>query len=326
MDNRISVIIPNYNGGATIGKCLESIFLSGYDNFEVIVVDDCSDDNSIEIISGFPCKLIRLEKRSGAAKARNIGAFESRGGILFFTDTDCILQKNTLSIACRVISEKGNGIIAGGTYTREPYDKGFFSLFQSIYINHTETKNKDNPDYVATHAMAISAKTFRESSGFSEDFLPILEDVEFSHRFKKKGIRLVICPDMLVQHIFNYSLYGSIKNAARKSKHWTMYSINNRDLFADSGAASIELKVNVSSYFLGLMLLFSWIIFRINLLLYTLLLIAVFNIFVNKRLLHAFYKARGTIFALLAFIYYTLVYPLAVGTGVISGIKKYLFK
>jgi glycosyltransferase involved in cell wall biosynthesis len=71
MDTFISVVIPNYNNGNTIGKCLEGVLSSKYDRYEVIVVDDASSDNSVEIINRFPCRLIRLEKHAGAAKARN---------------------------------------------------------------------------------------------------------------------------------------------------------------------------------------------------------------------------------------------------------------
>ncbi|VAX17713.1 hypothetical protein MNBD_NITROSPINAE04-370, partial [hydrothermal vent metagenome] len=60
MLERISVIIPNRNGADTIGDCLKAALASEDDNFNVIVVDDCSDDDSIEIISRYPCKLIRL--------------------------------------------------------------------------------------------------------------------------------------------------------------------------------------------------------------------------------------------------------------------------
>lgn len=81
MNKLISVIIPNYNGSSTIGKCLESAFSSKYDNFEVLAVDDCSTDNSVEIIKSFPCRLIALDKNSGASKARNTGAYKSSGEI-----------------------------------------------------------------------------------------------------------------------------------------------------------------------------------------------------------------------------------------------------
>lgn len=323
MNKRISVVIPNHNGGDTIGKCLEAVFSSRYDNFEVIVVDDCSKDNSIEIIKGFPCKLIRLEQHVGTSKTRNTGAFNSNGDIIFFTDADCLIKKDALSIANKTLSEEGPDTIVGGLYTQMPYDKRFFSIFQSVFINCSETKNVENPDYVAAHTMAIDARTFRKSKGFPEVFMPIIEDVEFSHRLRRSGNRLIMKPEMQVQHIFDYSLSISLRNAFKKSKYWTMYSLKNRDLLADSGTASVELKANVASCFLSLLLLLLWILSQKALLLYPLPLIFASNIFINRRLLQAFYSTNGLLFALAASMYYTLVYPLAVGAGALAGISKH---
>lgn len=323
MTNFISVIIPTYNGGPTIGKCLEAAFSSRYKNFEVVVVDDCSEDNSVEIIKGFPCKLICLDKHSGASKARNIGARNSDGDVLFFTDADCLLREDSLSIAGTSSSEKGTDVVTGGTYTPVPYDNGFFSLFQSVLINFSETKKIDNPDYIAAHAMVMSAQTFGQTGGFSEDFMPILEDIEFSHRLRRSGYRLVMNPDILVRHIFNFSLLDSLRNAIRKSMYWTVYSLQNGDLLADSGTASVELKVNVVSQLLNFSLLIPWIFLEKSFLLYPLPLIFVFNILMNRKLLRAFYRAKDRVFACLAFLYYTMLYPFGVGAGVIAGMIKY---
>jgi|Deesub1362A_J573_1020465.scaffolds.fasta_scaffold00004_168 glycosyltransferase involved in cell wall biosynthesis len=320
----ISVIIPNYNGGKTIGKCLEAATASHYENFEVIVVDDCSKDNSVEIIKRFPCKLIQLPEHSGASKARNTGAENSKGEILFFIDSDCLLKKDTLSIAARTFKKHSNALI-GGTYTPLPHDRNFFSIFQSIFINYSETKNKE-PDYIATHAMLISAKLFKESGGFREDFLPILEDVEFSHRLKKKGIRLVMEPELVVEHIFNFSLLRSLKNAIRKSMYWTVYSIKNKDLLRDSGTASIELKVNTFSCFLLVVLLVLFITTDNTGFMLTALVVFAFNLFVNRHFIKAILNAAGVSFTIKALLYYTTLYPLAVGTGGTLGILKAIRK
>ena len=58
----LSIIIPSYNSIKTIDKCLSSIFNSRYNNYEVIVVSDNSNDNSDNIIKKYPCKLIKLNK------------------------------------------------------------------------------------------------------------------------------------------------------------------------------------------------------------------------------------------------------------------------
>lgn len=317
---KISVIIPNRNGGAAIGECLRAALSSGDEDFEVIVVDDHSEDNSPEIISGFPCRLVRLVRHSGASAARNAGAAEGTGDILFFTDSDCVLEGDTLGAVRRAVGEKGRGFVIGGTYTPEPYDRGFFGRFQSVFINYSELKKKDDPDYIATHALAIDAGVFRESGGFPESFLPILEDVEFSHRMRRMGYKLFMSPGIRVRHIFNYSLWGSLKNAFRKSKYWVMYSYRNKDLFADSGTASYELKANVVSFFLGIFALAGFFWFSAPLFLWAFLLIFVFNVAANRRLFAAFYKTGGAGFALPAVFYYLFVYPLAVGAGTAAGL------
>jgi glycosyltransferase involved in cell wall biosynthesis len=240
---RVSVVVPNRNGSETIGNCLEALFASNHDSFEVVVVDDCSEDDSVHIIKKYPCKLIELTRHAGAATARNHGARNSRGDIIFFTDADCLVLPDTLQIGEKAARRYGPRVIIGGTYTCHPFDKSFFSLFQSVYINYSELKNIEAPDYIATHTMVIHADVFRESGGFREDFLPILEDVEFSHRLLRNGYLLRMADRLLVRHVFNYTLGKSFRNAYIKSKFWVIYSLCNRDLLKDSGTASIELKM-----------------------------------------------------------------------------------
>jgi len=323
MNRFVSIIIPNYQGGATIGKCLEAVFASKYRNFEVIVVDDCSGDNSIEIIKRFPCKLVQMDKHSGAAQARNIGAAHSHGDILFFTDADCLLQENTLSIASQAVSLADPNVVIGGTYTRIPHDKNFFSLFQSVFIHYSETREVEHPDYIATHAMVIDSKSFQKSGGFTGKFLPILEDVDFSHRLRQAGYRLVMNPAIQVQHIFNFSLYRSLRNAIRKSMYWTMYSIKNGDVFVDSGTASIGLKTNVAAWFFATLLLLAFLLTGNSTFILLIPLILAIDLFVNKGLLMAFYRTKGFQFALAATCYYLLLYPVAVGTGALAGLARY---
>ncbi|RJQ23165.1 MAG: glycosyltransferase [Nitrospiraceae bacterium] len=325
MEISISVVIPNYNKADTIGKCLEAVFSSRYGNFEVVVVDDKSEDGSVEVVEKFPCKLIRLESHAGTSRARNIGAQKSSGEIIFFTDADCLFQKDTLSIINRVFSpllKSGKDVVIGGTYTRMPYDKNFFSIFQSVFINYSETKY-EKPDYIAAHAMIIKRGTFNKSKGFPEVFLPIIEDVEFSHRLRKTGCELVMAPGIQVQHIFNFSFSRSVRNAFRKSKYWNMYSLKNRDLTADSGTASTELKTNVASFFLCLTSLVLWLFMKEPALLYLPPSLLALNAFVSRRLLKAFNETGGVLFAMPAFMYYSIIYPVPVGLGAVAGMIEY---
>lgn len=319
----ISIIIPNRNGAATIGLCLEAVFASAWEPFEVIVVDDCSEDESVEIIERFPCRLIRLDRHGGASAARNAGAAHSSGELLFFTDADCLPEKDALAIACESALRHGPGVVVGGTYTPEPYDEGFFSRFQSVFVNHSETRRIEDADYAAGHAMVIAADDFRRSGGFPENFLPVAEDVEFSHRLRRAGYRIVIEPRLLVRHIFGFTLYRSLRNAAFKAMHWTRYSIRNRDLLADSGTASRELKANVLLSPTGLALLLSGAVLGDRLLIYAAALPFAGSLLASRGLVAAFFRTGGPAFGLAAVAYYLSLYPLAVAAGAVAGAVRH---
>jgi len=317
----ISLVIPNYNGSATIGKCLEAAFASHYGNFEIIVVDDCSTDDSVDIVTLYPCKLIRMKNHSGAAGARNAGAASSSGALLFFIDADCLIKADALARANQAAAENANTVI-GGTYTQQPYDADFFSIFQSFFIHYFETK-KQEPDYIATHAMIINADLFRSSGGFREGFFPIIEDVEFCHRLRRSGCRLLMQPEILVTHVFNFTLMKSLRNGFRKSMYWTMYSLMNRDLFADSGTASVELKANVAAFYLNAFCVTISLYCGNAVYLVPVPFVCAADIFFSRGLIASFYRVKGFSFTIAATLYYTAVYPLSIGSGALLGSLKH---
>lgn len=323
----ISLVIPNHNGAETIAKCLEAAFASDYGLFEVVVVDDCSRDASVEIIKRFPCKLIQLAEHGGVSKARNTGARASSGELLFFIDNDCLLQKDGLALANKTYTEQ-NGHIIGGTYTCLSYDRDFFSDFQSIFVNYFETKKKE-PDYIAAHALIINAELFRKSGGFVEDsFIGIaasVEDVELSHRLRRAGCKFFMNPEIQVQHVFNFSLYKSFRNAVKKTKYWTMYSLVNKDIFADSGTASAELKINVVTQFVNMWLVLWYVLTGTAGVMTIIPFLFLGNLYVNREFFGAFYRTRGFFFLLLAMGYYTMIYSVAVGAGALAGVSQYLW-
>lgn len=318
----ISLIIPNRNGAATLARCLQAALASRCPRFEVIVVDDASADDSVAVIRRYPCRLVRLERHGGAARARNVGAAHARGDILFFTDADCLLEEHALARAAATLVHAGPGTAVGGTYTRAPADRRFFSRFQSVFIHYNETRGA-RPDYLATHALAIRAAEFRASGGFREDFLPIIEDVEFSHRLRRQGQQLVMNPAIRARHVFNYSAARSLRNAFRKSMYWTLYSLRERDLFTDSGTASLGLKANVAAYAAGLALLALALVTGKPLWAAAAAVALGLNLYANRGLFAAFHRARGLPFALAAGLYYLLVYPLPVGAGATAGLLRY---
>ena len=91
MDELVSVIMPTYNRGYIIKMAINSILNQTYKNFEFIIIDDCSTDNTNEIVSEYKdkrIKYIKLEKNSGANYARNVGLQNANGKYITFQDSD----------------------------------------------------------------------------------------------------------------------------------------------------------------------------------------------------------------------------------------------
>lgn len=87
----VSVIIPSYNREKTIERAVMSVLNQTYKDLELIVVDDCSKDNTVEVLKSIKddrLKIIRLEKNSGACVARNVGVENAQGDYIAFQDSD----------------------------------------------------------------------------------------------------------------------------------------------------------------------------------------------------------------------------------------------
>ncbi len=97
----VSIITPSHNASRFISECINSVLLQTYQDWEMIIVDDLSNDNSVEIIKSFlrkdsRIKLIELDKNAGPAKARNRAIKESKGDFIAFLDADDLWKKEKL--------------------------------------------------------------------------------------------------------------------------------------------------------------------------------------------------------------------------------------
>ena len=106
---KVSVIIPVYNSSKYIKECIESVINQTYKNLEIIVIDDRSTDNSVEIIKSIKDKRIKLieqEKNMGVAIARNKGIKASNGDYICFLDSDDYWYKNKIEKQIKFIKNK----------------------------------------------------------------------------------------------------------------------------------------------------------------------------------------------------------------------------
>jgi len=91
MNDLVSIIMPSYNTAKFIGETINSVLSQTYNNWELIIVDDCSNDNTDEVVASFDdkrIKYIKNEKNSGAAVSRNRALREAKGKWIAFLDSD----------------------------------------------------------------------------------------------------------------------------------------------------------------------------------------------------------------------------------------------
>ena len=101
----ISVVIPAHNAACTLDECLQAVSCSDYAEYEVIVVDDASTDDTRQMASQHDCRVVHSQQNVGTARAKNLGASEARGDIILFTDADILLQPDTLGLVAENLKD-----------------------------------------------------------------------------------------------------------------------------------------------------------------------------------------------------------------------------
>lgn len=101
IEGLVSIIMPSYNASRFIAESINSVLLQTYSDWELLIVDDCSRDNSVEIARKFAdiderVKIFSLEQNVGAAAARNVAIEQAKGQYIAFLDSDDVWNDNKL--------------------------------------------------------------------------------------------------------------------------------------------------------------------------------------------------------------------------------------
>ena len=205
----ITVIIPAKNSARTLPCCLEGVlcqpgFQFGID-YEVIVVDDGSDDATAEIAA---CKGVKVisQANAGPASARNAGARAAVGDILVFTDADCAPDPAWLSQLTQPFKNPEVVGVKGIYRTRQT---GLVPRFVQLEYEskYRRMENLTNIDFIDTYSAAYRKDVFLENGGFDVLFpVPSVEDVEFSFRLAAKGYCMVFATQAAVYHEHDLTL------------------------------------------------------------------------------------------------------------------------
>lgn len=203
----ISVIIPAYNAEDTLGSCLTALQVQSLacDQYEIIVVDDGSTDQTEEVARQYGVRLIH-QPNAGPAAARNRGAQAAQGELLLFTDADCEPVPDWIE---RMVEPFHDPDVAGAKGVYRTRQKELVARFvQREYEDkYIRMSRQDCIDFVDTYSAAYRRDVFLANGGFDALFpTASVEDQELSFRLARKGYRLVFAPVAAVYHRHDTSL------------------------------------------------------------------------------------------------------------------------
>ena len=203
-----SVIVPAYNAETNLPILLDSLLNQTHNDFEIIIIDDGSEDKTHQIVRSYHCNLIQLLENHGPAYCRNLGAQNARGDILAFIDSDCRADHMWLENIAKHFSQNdeeaimgkltllpssflGNSISALGFPAGG--DIGFDRIWKVDQEGYTDSLSSCN--------CAIKKNVFWDVGGFDETFpYPGGEDSLLAYNLRESQHRIKYCPDVLVCH------------------------------------------------------------------------------------------------------------------------------
>jgi glycosyltransferase involved in cell wall biosynthesis len=203
----VSVVIPVYNAAPTLKECLTRLGQSSIANFEVIVVDDGSTDQSNDILAKFPVRVLLSSERIGPAAARNLGAQAATAEFLFFIDSDVMVRPETLALLLDAFNRTGvDGLC--GVQAVEMRHRDLVSQYKNQWMRWTYLRQAGDIPLFYTTSAAIRRDVFLRVGGFDVGYTrPNVEDTAFGQKLKRLGIRVQVHPELEVEHVKHYSLW-----------------------------------------------------------------------------------------------------------------------
>jgi glycosyltransferase involved in cell wall biosynthesis len=196
----VSVVVCSYNGAATLRECLESLRRLEYPDYEVILVDDGSTDDTPTIAKDFPEVRCIRQENLGLSAARNTGLHAARGEIVAYTDSDCIVDPSWLLYTVQAMREQGAAAI-GGPNVAPPSDNWVAKCVAASPGGPSHVMLDDRyAEHVPGCNMAFDRAALVAIGGFDVQFRQAGDDVDICWGFIDAGLKIGYAASALVWH------------------------------------------------------------------------------------------------------------------------------
>jgi len=233
----VSVIILNYNGKIFLNECLTSVLNSSYPNFEVILIDNASTDDSIKLAKerygNVPVLIIvKNDSNLGFAAGNNEGISYGKGEYVLFLNNDTVVEPNWL-IELVSVMESDAKIGAAQSKLLSLADKrtidsaGDFVDYYGLSIRRGSWGEEDKGQYDRIEevfsargaALIVRSKILAEIGAFDADFFLSYEDIDLCWRIRLNGYKVVFVPKSRVYHVGGATTISSSVNVFHIEKN-----------------------------------------------------------------------------------------------------------
>lgn len=199
---KISICIASYNGAQKLPLTLQALMSDKTMIHEVIVYDDGSKDNTLEVLEEYktllPLKIIS-GNNVGRASARNMTYKNATGDIVMFIDDDIIIPDHAISVHLSFHNKQSKAILSAPSFTIEnEFDFSKFKIYLEKKWNETALNDKNNKAFSAA-CFSIKKDHLEKLGGFMSG-LNDAEDFEFGIRARKSGLQIMVDPNIWTKH------------------------------------------------------------------------------------------------------------------------------
>jgi glycosyltransferase involved in cell wall biosynthesis len=197
---RVSVVVCSYNGATTLPACLQSLVSLNYPDYEVILVDDGSTDETRQIAARFPDVIYQYQENRGLSAARNVGAELASGEIVAYTDSDCVADEDWVWNLVHAMQDQQVEAIGGPNIS--PESDGWTAKCVAASPGNPSHVMLD--DRLAEHVpgcnMAFRCSTLLRVGRFDPQFRQAGDDIDICWRFLDAGLPIGYAPGAMVWH------------------------------------------------------------------------------------------------------------------------------
>jgi len=320
----VSIIMPVGGTAAGVSESLQSIARLDPMPIEVIVVVDGINLSVTPLVQAINGKLLTLSECRGPAAARNAGAREATGDLLFFVDADVEVPPDAVATVLEVFADDPDIAAVFGSYDEAPGDPRFLSQYRNLLHHYVHQNGREDASTFWGACGVVRRPLFHEVGGYQESFThPCIEDIELGSRLRRAGHRIRLLKNLKVKHLKGWTMATMLKtDLFDRAVPWTELMLREGHLLNDLNV-NINNRLSVLTLFLGFgSLVFCWLWPP---LVFIAILAPLTLLFLNFAL-YRFYAARRGLGFMFAAVFWHWVYLFICGIGFIIGAMRHYSK